>query len=93
MAVPSDGFEQVPTPNAIISAGEKGQPKPVTSSVISKPQQPVPVPVPVPQVTTTPSTVPVPPPNRPTRCVWNCFFVIIGFLCLVYYKIRDMYKS
>lgn len=91
VAVPSDGFEQVPTPNAIIRAGEKGQSKPVTSTVISKPQQPVPVPVP--QVTTTPSTVPVPPPNRPTRCVWNCFFVIIGFLCLVYYKIRDMYKS
>lgn len=87
MGVPSDGFEHVATP--IISAGEKG---PVTSSVITKPQ-----PVPVPQVTTTPSAVPVPqvttPPNRPTRCVWNCFFVIIGFLCLVYYKIRDMYKS
>lgn len=90
MAVPSDGFEPVARPNAIISAGEKGQPKPVTSTVVSKPQ-----PVPVPQVTTTPSAVPVPvpPPNRPTRCVWNCFFVIIGFLCLVYYKIRDMYKS
>lgn len=104
--VPSDGFEPVPMPKAI-AAADHGQPK--SGTTVSKPPQAAAAPPlpPVAQITPTqrddggleqitkqPISPPdVPSPNRPTRCIWNCFFVIFAFLCLVYYKIRNMYYS
>ncbi|KAL6181364.1 hypothetical protein ACLB2K_048019 [Fragaria x ananassa] len=104
--VPSDGFEPVPMPKAI-AAADHGQPK--SGTTVSKPPQAAAAPPlpPVAQITPTPrddggleqitkqpiSPPDVPSPNRPTRCIWNCFFVIFAFLCLVYYKIRKMYYS
>nr|XP_011464449.1 PREDICTED: sucrose synthase 6-like isoform X2 [Fragaria vesca subsp. vesca] len=104
--VPSDGFEPVPMPKAI-AAADHGQPK--SGTTVSKPPQaaaapplpPVALITPTPrdgggleQITKQPISPPdVPSPNRPTRCIWNCFFVIFAFLCLVYYKIKNMYYS
>ncbi|KAL6175745.1 hypothetical protein ACLB2K_052384 [Fragaria x ananassa] len=104
--VPSDGFEPVPMPKAIATA-DHGQPK--SGTTVSRPPQAAAAPPlpPVAQITPTPrddggleqitkqpiSPPDVPSPNRPTRCIWNCFFVIFAFLCLVYYKIRNMYYS
>ncbi|PRQ15803.1 putative sucrose synthase [Rosa chinensis] len=104
--VPSDGYEPVPMPKAI-AAADQGKPKSVTTvskrpQAAAAPTMPT---VSVAQITPTPrdeggleqiNEQPIGPPdvaspNRPTRCLWNCFFVIIGFLCLVYYKLKNMY--
>ncbi|CAB4311890.1 unnamed protein product [Prunus armeniaca] len=91
VGVPSDGFEQ-PTAKAITAAGQ-------ATPVVAPPTSPIPQ-----LMTSTPrerdegleekqKQQQLAEPRSPTaRCILNCCCVIIGFLILVYYKIRNMYN-
>ncbi|TQD83650.1 hypothetical protein C1H46_030817 [Malus baccata] len=91
VAVPSVGYEK-PAPRAVTAAVD--QP---TTAAASKPPQPPAAPtsaVPqlTPRVRDEGRELSQPRSRSRARCLWNCCCVILGFLIILYYKIRNMYN-